>query len=118
MESRGVPAKEVLRKCAQFPTPFNAHTLRSKLSSYDLKLLQERCKIPPIVKLRLPDEDESTNMTIIDEIGVYWDMFINGFRVLLHPFFVKVLNAYGLVPGQLSPHAWCFMSFSSTNVID
>ncbi|KAK3005049.1 hypothetical protein RJ639_015946 [Escallonia herrerae] len=110
-ESRGVPAKEVLRESAQSPKHFDAHTLRSKLSSYDLKLLREHCEIPPIIKLRLPDENESANMTTIDEIGVYWDMFINGFRVPLHHFFIKVLNAYGLVPGQFSPHAWCFMSF-------
>ncbi|KAK3037630.1 hypothetical protein RJ639_030407 [Escallonia herrerae] len=49
-------------------------------------------------------------MTTIDEIG-YWDMFINRFRVPLHPFFIKVLNAYGLAPGQFLPHAWHFMSF-------
>ncbi|KAK3035515.1 hypothetical protein RJ639_033974 [Escallonia herrerae] len=110
-KSRGVPAKEVLRESAQSPKPFDAHTLRSKLSSYDLKLLRERCEIPPIIKLRLPDENESANVTTIDEIGVYWDMFINGFRVPLHPFFIKVLNAYGLAPGQFFPHAWHFMSF-------
>ncbi|KAK3007036.1 hypothetical protein RJ639_017331 [Escallonia herrerae] len=110
-ESRGVPAKEVLRESAQSPKPFDAHTLRSKLSSYDLKLLREHCEISPIIKLRLPDENESANMTPIDEIGVYWDMFINGFRVPLHPFFIKVFNAYGLAPGQFSPHAWRFMSF-------
>ncbi|KAK3029539.1 hypothetical protein RJ639_038498 [Escallonia herrerae] len=110
-ESRGVPAKEVLRESAQSPKPFDAHTLRSKLSSYDLKLLCERCEIMPIIKLRLPDENESANMTTINEIGVYWDMFINGFRVPLHPFFIKVLNAYGLAPGQFLPHAWHFMSF-------
>ncbi|KAK3024719.1 hypothetical protein RJ639_044156 [Escallonia herrerae] len=110
-ESRGVPDKEVLRESAQSPKPFDAHTLRSKLSTYDLKLLREHCEISPIIKLRLPDENESANMTTIDEIGVYWDMFINGFRVPLHPFFIKVLNAYGLAPGQFSPHAWRFMSF-------
>ncbi|KAK3040980.1 hypothetical protein RJ639_029090 [Escallonia herrerae] len=110
-ESRGVPAREVLRESAQSPKPFDAHTLRSKLSSYDLKLLRERCEIPPIIKLRLPDENESANMTTLDEIGVYWDMFINGFRVPLHPFFIKVLKVYGLSPGQFSPHAWRFMSF-------
>ncbi|KAK3037094.1 hypothetical protein RJ639_029936 [Escallonia herrerae] len=110
-ELKGVPAKEILRESAQSPKPFDAHTLRSKLSSYDLKLLRERCEIPSIIKLRLIDENESANMTIIDEIGVYWDMFINGFRVSLHPFFIKVLNAYGLAPSQFLPHAWSFMSF-------
>ncbi|KAK2998280.1 hypothetical protein RJ639_022953 [Escallonia herrerae] len=105
------PTKEVLRESTQSPKPFDAHTLRSKLSSYDLKLLRERCEIPPIVKLRLPEEDEYANMATIDEIGVYWDMFINGFRVPLHPFFISVLNIYGLAPGQYSPHAWRFMSF-------
>ncbi|KAK2997251.1 hypothetical protein RJ639_024894 [Escallonia herrerae] len=110
-ESRGVPAREVLRESAQSPKPFDAHSLRSKLSSYDLKLLHERCEIPPTIKLRLPDENESANMTTIDEIGVYWDMFINGFRVPLHPFFIRVLKVYGLAPGQFSPHAWRFMSF-------
>ncbi|KAK3005865.1 hypothetical protein RJ639_017262 [Escallonia herrerae] len=73
-EPRGVPAKEVLRESAQSPKPFDTHTLRSKLSSYDLKLLRERCEIPPIVKLRLPEEDEYANMATIDEIGVYWDI--------------------------------------------
>ncbi|KAK3027681.1 hypothetical protein RJ639_041391 [Escallonia herrerae] len=110
-EPRGVPAKEVLRESARSPKPFDAHTLRSKLSSYDLKLLRERCEIPPIVKLRLPEEDEYANMATIDEIGVYWDMFINGFRVPLHPFLISVLNIYGLAPGQFSSHAWRFMSF-------
>ncbi|KAK3002996.1 hypothetical protein RJ639_019415 [Escallonia herrerae] len=60
---------------------------------------------------RLPDENESANMTTLDEIGVYWDMFINGFRVRLHPFFIRVLKVYGLAPGQFSPHTWRFMSF-------
>ncbi|KAK3016573.1 hypothetical protein RJ639_006729 [Escallonia herrerae] len=50
-------------------------------------------------------------MTTLDEIGVYWDMFINGFRVPLHPFFIRVLKVYGLAPGQFSPHAWRFKSF-------
>ncbi|KAK2998668.1 hypothetical protein RJ639_024197 [Escallonia herrerae] len=71
----------------------------------------ERCEILPIIKLRLPYENESANMTTLDEIGVYWDMFINGFRVPLHPFFIRVLKVYGLAPGQFSPHAWRFMSF-------
>ncbi|KAK3029677.1 hypothetical protein RJ639_039169 [Escallonia herrerae] len=84
---------------------------RSRLSSYDLKLLRERCEIPSIIKLRLPDENESANMTTLDEIGVYWDMFINGFRVPLHPFFIRVLKVYGLAPDQFSPQAWRFMSF-------
>ncbi|KAK3009895.1 hypothetical protein RJ639_012984 [Escallonia herrerae] len=55
---KGVPAKEVLTKNAQSPKPFDAHTLKSKLSSYDLKLLRERCEISLSVKLRLPDEAE------------------------------------------------------------
>ncbi|KAK3004357.1 hypothetical protein RJ639_018143 [Escallonia herrerae] len=110
-ESRGVPAREALRECAQSPKPFDAHTLRSRLSNYDLKLLYERCEISPIIKLRLPDENESANMTTLDEIGVYWDMFINGFKVPIHPFFIRVLKVYGLAPGQFSPHAWRFMSF-------
>ncbi|KAK3005160.1 hypothetical protein RJ639_017166 [Escallonia herrerae] len=110
-ESRGSPLIKVLRESAQSPKSFDAHTLRSKLSSYDLKLLRERCEIPPIIKLRLPDKNESSNMTTIDEIGVYWDMFVNGFRVPLHPFSIKVLNAYGLAPNQFSPHAWRFISF-------
>ncbi|KAK3017915.1 hypothetical protein RJ639_002791 [Escallonia herrerae] len=109
-ESRGVPAREVLRESAQSPKSFDAHSLRSKLSSYDLKLLRERCEIPPTIKLRLPDENESANMTTLDEIGVYWDMFINGFRVPLHPFVIRVLKVYGLAPDQFSPHAWRFMS--------
>ncbi|KAK3036151.1 hypothetical protein RJ639_029888 [Escallonia herrerae] len=67
-ESRGVPAREALRECAQSPKPFDAHTLRSRLSSYDLKLLRERCEILPIIKLRPPDENESANMTTLDEI--------------------------------------------------
>ncbi|KAK3019473.1 hypothetical protein RJ639_005157 [Escallonia herrerae] len=103
--------EEVLRESAQSPKPFDAHTRRSKLSSYDLKLLRERCEIPPTIKLRLPDENELANMTTLDEIGVYWDMYINGFRVPLHPFFIRVLKVYGLAPGQFSPHAWHFMSF-------
>ncbi|KAK3026309.1 hypothetical protein RJ639_040997 [Escallonia herrerae] len=110
-ESRGVPAKEALRECAQSPKPFDAHTLRSRLSSFDLKLLRKRCEIPPIIKLRLPDENELANMTTLEEICVYWDMFINGFRVPLHPFFIRVLKVYRLAPGQFSPHAWRFMSF-------
>ncbi|KAK3019001.1 hypothetical protein RJ639_003609 [Escallonia herrerae] len=110
-ESKGVPAKEFLTEKAQSLKPFDAHTLGSKLSSYNLKLLRERCEIPPSIKLRLPDEGESANIPTIDEISVYWEMFINGFKVSLHPFFIKVLNAYGLAPGQFLPHAWHFISF-------
>ncbi|KAK3024360.1 hypothetical protein RJ639_043686 [Escallonia herrerae] len=32
-------------------------------------------------------------------------------EVPLHPFFRKMRNMYDLAPGQLSPHAWQFMSF-------
>ncbi|KAK3032261.1 hypothetical protein RJ639_037435 [Escallonia herrerae] len=112
-ESKGVPAKEVLRECAQSPKPFDTHTLKRKLSCYDLKLLRERYEIPLIIKLRLPDENESANMTTPDKIGVYWDMIINGFSVPLHPFFIRVLKVYELAPAKFSPHAWCFMSFFS-----
>ncbi|KAK2998040.1 hypothetical protein RJ639_025532 [Escallonia herrerae] len=67
-ESKGVPTKEVLTKNAQSHKPFDAHMLRSKLSSYDLKPLRERCEIPPSIKLRLPNEGKLANMTTIDEM--------------------------------------------------
>ncbi|KAK3017176.1 hypothetical protein RJ639_006246 [Escallonia herrerae] len=107
-EPKGASAKEFLTDKAQSPKPFDAHTLRSRLSSYDLKILQELCEIPPSIKLRLPDNGESANMTTLNEIGVYLDMFTNGFRVPIHPFYISVLNVYGLAPGQFSPHAWRF----------
>ncbi|KAK3012404.1 hypothetical protein RJ639_012053, partial [Escallonia herrerae] len=110
-EPRGLPAKEILASKAQSPKPFDAHTLRSRLSSYDLKILRDKYEIPSSVKLRLPGDGEVANMTTLNEIGVYYDTFVNGFRVPIHPFFIRVLNAYSLVPGQLSPHAWRFISF-------
>ncbi|KAK3041149.1 hypothetical protein RJ639_028628 [Escallonia herrerae] len=96
--------KEVLTEKAQSRKPFDTHTLRSRLSSYDLKTLRDRCDIPPSIKLRLPDDGEAANMMTIDEIGVYYDRFINGFRVSIHPFFLRKLNAYGLALDQFSPH--------------
>ncbi|KAK2999342.1 hypothetical protein RJ639_022749 [Escallonia herrerae] len=105
-EPRGLPAKEILASKAQSPKPFDAHTLRSRLSSYDLKILRDKYEIPSSVKLRLPGDGEVANMTTLNEIGVYYDTFVNGFRVPIHPFFIRVLNAYSLAPDQLSPHAW------------
>ncbi|KAK3008072.1 hypothetical protein RJ639_013515 [Escallonia herrerae] len=110
-EPRGLPVKEILASKAQSPKPFDAHTLRSRLSSYDLKILRDKYEIPSSVKLRLPGDGEVANMTTLKEIGVYYDTFVNGFRVPIHPFFIRVLNAYSLMPGQLSSHAWCFISF-------
>ncbi|KAK2997609.1 hypothetical protein RJ639_026557 [Escallonia herrerae] len=110
-DSQGLPAKEILADRAHSPKPFDAHTLRSRLSSYDLKILRDKCEIPPSVKLRLPGDGEAANMSTLNEIGVYYDTFVNGFRVPIHPFFIRVLNAYGLAPGQISLHAWHFISF-------
>ncbi|KAK3017871.1 hypothetical protein RJ639_004167 [Escallonia herrerae] len=110
-EPRGLPAKEILASKAQSPKPFDAHTLRSRLSSYDLKILRDKYEIPSSVILRLPGDNEVVNMTTLNEIGVYYDTFVNGFRVPIHPFFIRVLNAYSLAPGQLSPHAWRFIPF-------
>ncbi|KAK3015814.1 hypothetical protein RJ639_007239 [Escallonia herrerae] len=110
-EPRGLPAKEILASKAQSPKPFDAHKLRSRLSSYDLKILRDKYEIPSSVKLRLPSDGEVANMTTLNEIGVYYDTFVNGFRVPIHPFFIRVLNAYSLAPGQLSPHTWRFISF-------
>ncbi|KAK3022651.1 hypothetical protein RJ639_045417 [Escallonia herrerae] len=79
-EPRGLPAKEILASKARSPKPFDPHTLRSRLSSYDLKILRDKYEIPSIVKLRLPGDGEVANMTTLNEIGVYYDTFVNGFR--------------------------------------
>ncbi|KAK3006264.1 hypothetical protein RJ639_017077 [Escallonia herrerae] len=79
-EPKGLPAKEILADKAQSPKPFDAHTLRNMLSSYDLKILRDKCEIPPSVKLRLPGDGEAAIMTTLNEIGVYYDTFVNGFR--------------------------------------
>ncbi|KAK3004774.1 hypothetical protein RJ639_019341 [Escallonia herrerae] len=51
-EARG-PAKEVLVEKGQSPKPFDSHTIRNSLSSYDLKILRERYEILPSL-----DEEE------------------------------------------------------------
>ncbi|KAK3017999.1 hypothetical protein RJ639_004375 [Escallonia herrerae] len=110
-EPRGVRAKEILADKAQSPKSFGTHTLRSRLSSYDLKILRDKCEIPSSVKLRLPGDGEAANMTTLNEIGFTMTHLLMGLGCQYILFFIKVLNAYGLVPGQLSPHAWRFISF-------
>ncbi|KAK3016025.1 hypothetical protein RJ639_007344 [Escallonia herrerae] len=53
-----LPANKVLAEQAHSPKPFDAHTLRSKLNSYDLKFMRVRCEIPKYVELRLLSEGE------------------------------------------------------------
>ncbi|KAK3038193.1 hypothetical protein RJ639_030300 [Escallonia herrerae] len=52
-EPRRAPAREVLAEKTQIPKPFDTHNLKSRHSGYDLKILRERCEIPPSIKLRV-----------------------------------------------------------------
>lgn len=59
------------------------------------------------VKIYPTKPKDRIHVPIVGCTGFYSQALALGIGLPVHPFFISVLNSYGLAPGQLTPFAWC-----------
>ncbi|KAL2497999.1 Plus3 domain-containing protein [Abeliophyllum distichum] len=72
----------------------------------DMKLLRDAYRIPFDIELLLPDPNERACFPRMGYTVLSLNAFVSGMRLSLHPFFRRILRAYGLAPIQVSPNGW------------
>ncbi|KAL2460632.1 Uncharacterized protein Adt_44052 [Abeliophyllum distichum] len=72
----------------------------------DMKLLRDAYRIPSDIELLLPDPNERACFPRMGCTALSLNAFVSGIRLPLHPFFRRILRAYGLAPTQVSPNGW------------
>ncbi|XP_075672036.1 uncharacterized protein LOC142641480 isoform X2 [Castanea sativa] len=84
------------------------HALREVcgLDSETLGRFRERFQFPERVRVRLPSKEDRACHSFPGEVCFYESSFICGLRLPVHPFFMELLDRYGIAPGQLMPNSW------------
>ncbi|KAL2467184.1 Uncharacterized protein Adt_43035 [Abeliophyllum distichum] len=72
----------------------------------DMNLLRDAYKVPSDIELLLPDLNERACFPRRGCTALSLNAFVSGMRLPLHPFFRRILRAYGLAPTQVSPNSW------------
>ncbi|KAL4621499.1 hypothetical protein ACB092_06G232600 [Castanea dentata] len=84
------------------------HALR-EVCGLDFETLgrfRDRFQFPKRVRVRLPNEEDRACHSFPGEVYFYESSFICGLRFPIHPFFMELLDRYGIAPGQLMPNSW------------
>ena len=66
---------------------------------------KDRFQFPERVKVRLPSEEDRACHFFPGEVCFYESTFISGLRFLVHPFFMELLDHFGIAHGQLMPNS-------------
>ncbi|KAL2498060.1 hypothetical protein Adt_23610 [Abeliophyllum distichum] len=66
----------------------------------DMSLLRDVYKVPSDIELLLPDPNERACFPRRGCTALSLNAFVSGMRLPLHPFFRRILRAYGLAPTQ------------------
>ncbi|KAL2456621.1 hypothetical protein Adt_46715 [Abeliophyllum distichum] len=87
--------------------PYRANVVRwaaldvpSIMVAEDMRLLRDAYRIPSDIGLLFPDPNERACFSRMGCTSLNLNAFVSGMRLSLHPFFRKVLPAYGLAPIQ------------------
>ena len=76
------------------------------LDDEKLSRFRGRFQFPDKVKVRLPHEEERACHFSLEEVYFYEAAFLSGFRFPIHPFIIKFLGHFDIVPRQLMPNSW------------
>ncbi|KAK2991294.1 hypothetical protein RJ640_024559 [Escallonia rubra] len=89
------------------PKPwYTADEKSSKMSTEDLLELIREYPFPEGWYARLPGLQEPANYGTKFETGIYEEQVKSGYRLPLHPFFLRFFEHYRMAPGQLVPNGW------------
>ena len=67
---------------------------------------KDRFQFPERVRVRRPNDKDRACHFFPGEICFNEVAFSCGLRFLIHPFIMKLLNHFGITPGQLMPNSW------------
>lgn len=85
-----------------------AESTRSNLTRQKIKeLLTNSC--PYRILYHVPEPCDRITSPPLDSTGFYATVITLGVDPPIHPFFISVLDSYGIAPAQLNPFAWCHM---------
>ena len=76
------------------------------LDDEKLSRFRGRFQFPDRVKVCLPHEEERACHFSLEEVYFYEAAFLSGFRFPIHPFIIKFLGHFDIVPRQLMPNSW------------
>ncbi|KAL2532150.1 putative abhydrolase domain-containing protein [Abeliophyllum distichum] len=72
----------------------------------DMNLLRNAYKVPYDIELLQPDPNERAYFLRMGCTALSLNAFVSGMRLSLHPFFRRILRAYGLAPTRLFSNGW------------
>ena len=76
------------------------------LDANTIAKFKDRFQFPERVRVRRPNDEDRACHFFPGEICFYEAAFSCGLRFLVHPFIMKLLNHFGITPGQLMPNSW------------
>lgn len=103
IESPGEPSKKT--------PPRRLRTAESTSSTLDWERIKPLLANPQARKVlvHVPEPSDRISLPPLDSTGFYSKVISLGIGLPIHPFFISILNSYGIGPAQLNPWAWCHM---------
>ena len=104
-------------------TPYKAWSIHCALKEKDEGWIRNRFKLPPSIKVRIPDCDDRVCHSYADKVCHYKVDFANDLRFPLHPFIRELFYHLLLTLAQLVPNSWrivicCMVVWMSANYGD
>lgn len=89
----------------------NIRTTDSTRSTFSKKSLKKLFDTPQFrgVHVYMANRKDRIHDASAGAMGFYPRMMDLGVGVPIYPFFISILESYGIAPGQLVPFAWCHM---------
>lgn len=93
------------------PKVLKIRTADATKSTLSKKALREIFWTPQSrgVLVHVAEDGDRIHDAPVGATGFYSKMMCLGAGVPIHPFFISILDSYGIAPGQLTPFAWCHM---------
>ena len=76
------------------------------LDADTLGRFKDRFQFLERVRVRLPSKEERACNFFPEEVCFYESSFACGLRFPVHPFLMKLLDHFGIAPGQFMPNSW------------
>ncbi|KAL2470237.1 Uncharacterized protein Adt_38373 [Abeliophyllum distichum] len=86
------------------PIRWAAMDVLSIMVEEDMRLLRESYRIPHDIGLMIPEPNERACFPRRWCTALHLHAFVDGLRLPMHPFFQRILHAYGLAPMQVAPN--------------
>ena len=102
----------VIFEATSSSTPYKAWIISCSLMGKDEKRIKDRFQFPDLVKIRIPNDEESACHSYAHEVCFYEADFNSGLRFPVHPFVRELFSYLHLALAQLEPNSWrIFVSY-------